>query len=127
MFRVGVSPRGTRVINPTLELYPVVYANAITQSFVDNYAGVMDSLILPYRDDPYRNTLWTASLRGQLDRISALLAPKNRKLILMVYALTLSNTTVPPDVEYVTNVTAVGMQYAAAGTIARASSSTRCP
>jgi hypothetical protein len=107
-----------RSVSPTLDLYPVVYYNALTQSFVDSYASVIDSVIMPYRDDPYRNTQWTGTLRGQLDTISARLAPKGRKLILMIYATTLSNTILPPDVEYVRSLTAIGMQYTNAGTIA---------
>ncbi|MFK0248915.1 hypothetical protein ACIQUM_29820 [Amycolatopsis azurea] len=107
-----------RAIQPSLDFYPVVYANAVSQSFVDRYAAVIDSLILPFRDDPYRNTLWTGSLRSQLDQIVARLAGKSRKAILMVYASTLSSTTITPDVEYVRTVTAVGMEYAKAGKLA---------
>lgn len=107
-----------RAIQPSLDFYPVVYANAVTQSFVDAYAASIDSLILPFRDDPYRNTLWIGNLRPQLDQIVARLANKSRKAILMVYASTLSRTTITPDVEYVHTVTAVGMEYASAGKIA---------
>lgn len=107
-----------RTIQPTLEFYPVVYHNAVTSTFVGNYGPVIDALIMPYRDDPYRNTLWTGSLRGQLDNASSLLAAMNRTLILMGYASRLSNTQVTPDVDYVRQVTAVGMEYARAGTIA---------
>ncbi|ONI76082.1 hypothetical protein ALI144C_35890 [Actinosynnema sp. ALI-1.44] len=107
-----------RAVQPSVEFYPVVYSAAITQAFVTSYAPVIDSVILPFRDDPYRNTLWSGSLRDQLDRLSALLARKNRKLILMVYASTLSATQVTPDVQYVSEVTEIGMQYAAAGKIA---------
>lgn len=107
-----------RSISPSLDLYPVVYYTALTQSFVDSYGSVIDSVIFPYRDDPLRNTQWTATLRGQLDTISARLATKGRKPILMVYATTLSNTMLPPDVAYVRTVTSVGMEYANAGKIA---------
>ena len=105
-------------IQPMLEFYPVVYYTFATQSFIDRYAPVIDALIMPYRDDPYRNTLWTASLQGQLNNLITRLASRNRKLILMVYAKGLSNTQVVPDVEYVRRVTSVGMQYTRAGTIA---------
>ncbi|SMD22567.1 hypothetical protein [Kibdelosporangium aridum] len=107
-----------RAVHPALEFYPVAYFSRINQTFVDNYAAVMDSLILPFRDDPHRNTLWTSSLYGQLNDVSALLALKNRKLILMVYAHTLSNTVITPDVEYVRKVTTIGMRYALDGKIA---------
>jgi hypothetical protein len=75
-------------------------------------------VIFPFRDDPLRNTQWTGTLRVQLDTLASRLATKGRKLILMVYATTLSNTVLPPDVEYVRSLTAIGMQYTAAGTIA---------
>ncbi|GGP52041.1 hypothetical protein [Saccharothrix coeruleofusca] len=101
-----------------IDFYPVVYGNQLTADFVTRYGSTMDSLILPFNDAPNRNTLWTGSLRGQLDRAIALLAEKNRKLILMVYASTLSNTTVTPDVGYVRAVTAVGVEYTKAGRIA---------
>jgi hypothetical protein len=107
-----------RSVHPPLELYPVVYYGALTQSFIDAYAAGFDAVIFPYRDDPYRNTLWTDSLRPQLDTLSARLARQNRRLILMPYAMTLSLTTVPPDVDYVREVTSVGLEYARAGRIA---------
>ncbi|HZM77637.1 MAG TPA: hypothetical protein VFC19_18110 [Candidatus Limnocylindrales bacterium] len=107
-----------RAISPTLDLYPVVYYTALTQSFVDSYGSVIDSVIFPYRDDPLRNTQWTGTLRAQLDTVSQRLATKGRKPILMVYATTLSNTVLPPDVAYVRTLTTIGMQYTAAGTIA---------
>ena len=107
-----------RAVQPGLEFYPVVYADALTTAFVDTYGGLIDSLIMPFRDDPHRNTLWTGGLSAQLDTLVARLAAKNRKLIMMVYAWTLSKTTVTPDVEYVRAVTAAGLQYAAAGKIA---------
>jgi hypothetical protein len=107
-----------RAVQPTLELYPVVYHGAITQSFVDAYAPGFDAVIMPYRDDPYRNTLWTGTLRSQLDTASAQLARRGRQLILMPYVLRLSLTRVPPDVEYVREVTAVGLEYTRAGRIA---------
>lgn len=115
---VGQIRQAGRAVQPGLEFYPVVYHNAITQSFVNLYASVIDSLIMPYRDDPYRNTLWTESVRSHLDSASALLAAKGRKLILMVYALTLSGTQVPSDVDYVRQVTTVGMEYTRSGRIA---------
>lgn len=101
-----------------IDFYPVVYANELGESFMNSYAATMDSLILPFRDDPYRNTLWTGSLRGQLNTAVALLAAKNKKLLLMPYAWTLSTTTVTPDVNYVRTVTAVGVEYMKAGKIA---------
>jgi len=107
-----------RAVQPGLEFYPVVYSDAITTSFVDSYGGIIDSLIMPFRDDPHRNTLWTGGVSAQLDTLVSRLAAKNRKLILMVYASTLSATTIAPDVAYVRAVTAVGMQYTAAGKIA---------
>jgi hypothetical protein len=107
-----------RAVQPTLEFYPVVYAYSFTQAFVDKYAATIDSVIFPFRDDPNRNTLVSSTLRAQLDQFAARMAAKNRKLILMVYASTLSSTTVPPDVEYVETATTVGMEYMAAGKIA---------
>jgi hypothetical protein len=107
----------SRSIQPTLEFYPVVYYDRITAPFVDSYGPLMDALIMPYRDDPYRNTLWAESLGAQLSSVATLLARRDRKLILMVYALNLSNTQVAPDVDYVRRITNVGMQYTRAGTI----------
>ncbi len=107
-----------QAIHPALQFLPVVYYPALTSTFVNSYASVFDSLIMPFRDGDYRNTLWTGTLRAELDAASALLAGKGRKLVLMVYASTLSNTTVTPDVDYVRQVTSIGMEYSRAGTIA---------
>ncbi|MFJ6675184.1 hypothetical protein ACIQMJ_29110 [Actinosynnema sp. NPDC091369] len=101
-----------------IDFYPVVYVRQLDQAFVTSYAGVMDGLILPFNDSPNRNTLWTGSLRGHLDTAVSLLAAKNKKLLLMPYASTLSNTTVTPDVDYVRTVTSVGLEYMNAGKIA---------
>jgi hypothetical protein len=106
-----------RAIQPTLEFYPVVYYQFITQWFVDNYAPVMDALIMPYRDGLYRNTAWTGSLTQQLNSAVSLLAGRSRKLILMVYALNLSETEIAPDVQYVRSVTSVAMSYLSQGRI----------
>ena len=108
----------SRAIQPTLEFYPVVYYNFISPIFLAFYAPLMDALIMPYRDDPYRNTLWTKSLGGQLSTVETLLASHDRKLILMVYARNLSNTQVTPDVDYVRRIATIGMQETRAGTIA---------
>ncbi|WP_367129351.1 hypothetical protein [Saccharothrix sp. HUAS TT1] len=101
-----------------IDFYPVVYVHQLTEAFATSYAGVMDSLILPYNDSPNRNTVWTGSLRGHLDTAVALLAAKSKKLLLMPYAATLSATTVTPDVNYVRTVTAVAIEYMKAGKIA---------
>jgi len=108
----------SRSIQPTLEFYPVVYYHFITDLFLHFYAPLIDALIMPYRDDPYRNTLWTRSLRGQLSSAATRLASHDRKLILMVYARKLSKTQVTPDVDYVRRITAVGVHDTQAGTIA---------
>jgi hypothetical protein len=70
-----------------------------------------------FRDGVYRNTVWTGTLRNHLTTAAALLASRGRKLILMVYALNLSNTEVAPDVDYVRRVTTVGVEYLRQGTI----------
>ncbi|ALG08386.1 hypothetical protein AOZ06_17035 [Kibdelosporangium phytohabitans] len=101
-----------------IDLYPVVYVRQLDAAFVNSYADAVDSLILPFNDSPNRNTVWTGSLRGHLNTAVGLLAAKNKKLLLMPYASTLSNTTVTPDVGYVTAVTAVGIEYMKAGEIA---------
>jgi hypothetical protein len=108
----------TRSIQPALEFYPVVYSTFLTDSFVRRYAPVIDAVIMPYRDDPYRNTLFTGSLTRQLDDAVTTLAEHDRKLILMVYALNLKNTQIAPDVDYVRRITTIGMQYMRAGRIA---------
>ncbi len=74
----------SRAIQPTLEFYPVVYHQYITQSFVSDYAPVMDALIMRFRDGLYRNTAWTGTLRNHVDSAAAVLASRSRKLILMV-------------------------------------------
>jgi hypothetical protein len=119
---------------PRLEFYPVVYYERIRSAygghFLDLYARYFEALVMPFRDDPYRNNLMTDTLRDQLTDASQLLARKRRKLILMVYAHPLSDLgevaegvtrqkiTVPPDVDYVRRVTSVGLQYSRAGRIA---------
>jgi len=107
-----------RAIQPTLEFYPVVYHDELSEAFAAKYATAMDALILPYRDDSWRNTVVTGTLRSQLDSAAAILGGHGRKLVLMVYAQRLTNTEVTPDVEYVRRITRVGMQYTRAGTIA---------
>jgi hypothetical protein len=113
-----------RKTQPHLKFYPVVYYDLMKRSFVNKYSPYFDALIMPFRDDPYHNTFMTDTLRPQLNGASAVLAAKDRKLILMVYAYPLSSldgkqrTTVPPDVHYVHQITSVGIQYGSAGTIA---------
>jgi hypothetical protein len=132
---MGAIRRESREIQPRLEFYPVVYSDALTSEFVNAYGPTMDAVILPYRDDPYRNTLWTSTLRCQItDALVALagqedkpcliadaldaLAGQGDELVLMVYAHPLSDTTVTPDVAYVHRITSIGMQESRAKRIA---------
>jgi len=108
----------SRAIQPNLQFYPTVYYDAVTPSFVQQYAPYMDALIMPFRDDPNRNTVWTQSLPLQLDRAAQLLGGYGLKVLLMVYAWHLSGTQVFPDVDYVRRATTIGMQYTRSGTIA---------
>jgi hypothetical protein len=116
-----------RRVQPRLKFYPVVYYDRIDALFVHKYAKYFVALIMPFRDDPYRNNLMTDTLDPQLKQALTLLEPTGRELILMVYANPLSSRgatpatrkiTIPPDVDYVRKVTSVGLRYSRAGTIA---------
>lgn len=108
----------SRAIQPKLEFYPVVYFNLLDAGFLDAYTAVIDAVIMPFRDDPHRNTQWTGTLRAQVDSASSLVTSRGRKLLLMVYARGVSDTQLNPDVDYVRRITQLGMDYTRAGTIA---------
>lgn len=116
--RLSELRRTTAAIEPNLHFYPVVYVDAVDKPFVDSYAHLIDGVITPYRDGLARNTFWTAALRPQLDRAIALLNARGRKAILMPFAKGVSTAAVPPDIEYVRTVTAIGMQYTRTNAIA---------
>ncbi|MET8249246.1 hypothetical protein ABZV31_35675 [Streptomyces sp. NPDC005202] len=105
----------SKSVNPSLRFMPQVYNGTITRQFTDAYAPVIDGLIMAYRDDPYRNTQRTDSLRAQLDAASAQLAPHGKQLYLMNYTSALSGTPMPPTPQYVRETTQVGAEYTAAG------------
>ncbi|GAA5152054.1 MULTISPECIES: hypothetical protein [Amycolatopsis] len=102
-------------INPDLVFLPQVYNQTVTTAFVDSYGPIIDGLILAYRDDPYRNTQRTDTLRGQLDAASANLARYGKPLVLMNYTSNLSGTPFPPNPDYVRTTTEIGAEYVAAG------------
>jgi hypothetical protein len=110
--------RSSRAIQPLLDFYPIVYYRSMNAEYLDRYAALADGFIMPYNDHPYRNTLWTGTLAGQLNTASSVLAARGKRLVLMVYAWPLSNTQVTPDVDYVRRVTATGMEQLRAGKIA---------
>jgi hypothetical protein len=105
---MGRARAAGRAIRPTLEFYPLVYHQFVA-SFMRAYAPVIDALIMPFRDGVYRNTVMLDSLAPQLRADTALLARYRRKLVLMVYARSLSKTQVVPDVDYVRQVTMAGL------------------
>ncbi|WP_027943881.1 hypothetical protein [Amycolatopsis taiwanensis] len=105
----------SKAINPRLVFLPQVYNTTITPEFVDSYGPLIDGLILAFRDDPYRNTQRTDTLRAQLDAASAKLAKYHKPLVLMNYTSSLSATPFPPTPEYVRTTTEVGAEYVAAG------------
>lgn len=105
-------------INPRLAFLPQLYFQHITPEFLKAYAPVIDGVIFAFRDDPYRNTLITATIREQLDRTSELLKAHNRALILMIYAARLSRAEAPPSPEYLRETVGAGLEYLKAGRIA---------
>lgn len=105
-------------INPRLAFLPQLYFQHITPEFLKSYAPVIDGVIFAFRDDPYRNTLITATIREQLDRTSELLKAHNRALILMIYAARLSRAEAPPSPEYLRETVGAGLEYLKAGRIA---------
>ena|GEM_PF-2628270 len=100
-----------------LDLYATVYYSALTASFVDTYGPKLDGFIFPYRDEPYTNTMWTASVTAQLNTVTANAARTGDKVFLMPYASKLSSAEVPPDVNYVKAVTQAGITAMNAGKI----------
>ncbi|HLL69404.1 MAG TPA: hypothetical protein VK453_27360 [Micromonosporaceae bacterium] len=110
--------RTTAAIQPALDFYPLVYVDAVNESFLLKYEGLIDGLIMPYRDGAGRNTLWTGALGPQLDVATALLDRHGLKAVLMVFAKGFGGTTVQPDVEYVRTVTSIGMEYTRDGRLA---------
>jgi hypothetical protein len=109
--------RASRAIRSALEFYPVVY-HQFVNSFMRAYAPLIDALIMPFRDGAYRNTLMRDTLGPHLRADSALVARYRRKLFLMVYTKSLSNTQVVPDVNYVRSVTTAGLDAMAGDDLA---------
>lgn len=96
-------------VSPGLDLYATVYYSALTAGFVDTYGPKLDGFIFPFRDEPYTNTMWTASATAQLNTVITNAARTADKVFLMPYASKLSSAVVPPDVNYVKAVTQVGI------------------
>jgi len=107
-------------IQPNLDFYLQLYRPTITQSLVDSYASAIDGLIMPYRDDPYRNTIWssTSTLQSQIDAVTTILNKDGKRLILMLYGNTLSATMLSPDTGYVTTLVGKALADTASGQIA---------
>lgn len=105
-------------ISPGLDLYATVYWSALKNaSFSDTYGPKLDGFIFPFRDEPYTNTMWTATVTSQLNTVIANAARTGDKIFLMPYASKLSSAVVPPDVNYVKAVTQVGLTFMSQGKI----------
>ncbi|WP_152360322.1 hypothetical protein [Microlunatus speluncae] len=105
-------------ISPGLDLYATVYWSALKNtSFADTYGPKLDGFIFPFRDEPYTNTMGTATVTGQLNTVVANAARTGDKVFLMPYASKLSSAVVPPDVNYVKAVTQVGLTFMSQGKI----------
>ncbi|NUR24967.1 MAG: hypothetical protein HOV83_03815 [Catenulispora sp.] len=109
-----------RAIQPGLDFYLQLYRPKITQTLVDSYASGIDGLIMPYRDDPYSNTIWSAqsTMQSQIDAVTAILNRDGKRLILMLYGNKLSSSMLAPDTDYVAALTAKAVADLASGQIA---------
>ncbi len=105
-------------ITPGLDLYATTYWSALKNaSFADTYGPKLDGFIFPFRDEPYNNTMWTATVSSQLTTVVANAARTGDKVFLMPYASKLSSAVAPPDVNYVKAVTQVGLTFMSQGKI----------
>ncbi|WP_027341479.1 hypothetical protein [Hamadaea tsunoensis] len=109
-----------RAVQPSLDFYLQLYRPAITQSLVDSYAAGIDGLIMPYRDDPYSNTIWSSAstMQAQVDAVTAIANRDGKRLILMLYGNKLSSSMLAPDKDYVATLTAQAVADTASGQIA---------
>jgi len=105
-------------INPRTLLLPQVYWRSFTPEFVNAYVPLVDGLIFAYRDDPTTNTVRTASLEQQLQGAEAMMASKGKSLVLMVYTHPLGHLPMSPDVRYVGEIVATGIEHTQQGKLA---------
>jgi hypothetical protein len=99
-----------------LDIYATVYYSAMTSSFASTYNPQINGYIFPFRDEPNTNTQWVASASSQVDTYASIAGAG--RVFLMPYASKLSSAVFPPDVNYVSAVTSVGIAKMNAGTIA---------
>ena len=110
--------QATGAINPALKFLPIVYHRSYNAQFAGNYAHYFDGVIFPFKDDPEGDNDKVGTLKPQLDAISALLAPYNVPVVLMVYATPFNTAPIVPNASYVRQALDTGISMTRQGTIA---------
>jgi hypothetical protein len=106
-----------RQINPKLNFFTLLYSTQITPGFFSSYGKAIDGVIFAFRDDPYHDTQWSGTLRGQLDDALSVTDTAGKPLLFMPYLNKLTNAPLIPDAQYTEAVIRVGMSYLRAGRI----------
>ncbi|MFB9468037.1 hypothetical protein ACFFR3_00885 [Nonomuraea salmonea] len=103
-------------ISPDLRFVPTVYYPQFTDAFVAEQIPLMDGVIFPFRDEPYRDTSWPWSLSHQVRQLAQRLP--GTEIYLMPYAYPLSHAAQKPTVSYVEAVTRKGVEHVRSGELA---------
>jgi hypothetical protein len=101
----------TREISPALAFVPCTYFPKVTPQFAENYRGLVDGLLFPYRHESNKPNLTDASLvEEEVKKIKAIVGP-SLPVIVDVYATAHSRlgSSTP---EYVRAVMVTGKKYA---------------
>ncbi|MEV0828453.1 hypothetical protein [Nonomuraea rubra] len=113
---VGQMRSAAEAISPGLKFVPTVYYAQFTDAFVAEQIPLMDGVIFPFRDEPYRDTSWSWSLSYQVRQLAKRLP--GTEVYLMPYAHPLSHAAQKPTVSYVEAVTRKGIEHMRGGELA---------
>jgi hypothetical protein len=108
----------SKMVNPNLRFMPVVYTPALTDDFLRTRGEHIDGVIVPYRDDPYRNTSIWSTEQEQIDATYNLLKKYNLPLVWMVYTSYMTSTPANPSVEYVRKTVQIAVDNLRQGKLA---------
>ncbi|TYB54177.1 hypothetical protein FXF51_48300 [Nonomuraea sp. PA05] len=113
---VGQMRSAAKAIAPALRFVPTVYYAQFTDAFVAEQIPLVDGVVFPFRDEPYRDTSWPWSLSYQVRELSKRLP--GTEIYLMPYAYPLSHAAQKPTVSYVEAVTKKAVEHVRGGELA---------
>ncbi|MFB4284128.1 hypothetical protein ACBJ59_53190 [Nonomuraea sp. MTCD27] len=113
---VGQMRAAAEAVSPALKFVPIVYYSQFTDAFIAGQVPLLDGVIFPFRDEPYRDTSWTWSLSYQVKQLAARLP--GTEVHLMPYAHPLSHAAQKPTVSYVEAITRKGIELVRTGELA---------